>query len=79
MSAKRYATGHVKNHRDFKTTFQDCFDWIGKFLPVTLVMEQVEGFDKPEVANGDTTPFQRRTGSGCGYGGYGQVEVVAQA
>ena len=51
--------GHVKQHRDYKTTFSDALAWINEFLPVTLVMEQVEGFDRPETARADTTPMQR--------------------
>ena len=59
LGAKRFVEGHIKGHRDYSVTFKDALDWVEEFIPVTLVMEQVEGFDRPEAANAQKTPMQR--------------------
>ena len=39
--------GNVEGHRLYDVTFTDAVEWLVRFEPVTVVMEQVEGFGAP--------------------------------
>jgi site-specific DNA-cytosine methylase len=56
---KRFATGAVKAHEDHGLTFDDLVSWISTYEPVSLIAEQVEGFDKVESKSVTTTPFEQ--------------------
>ena len=58
MRSKRFKDGTTKAHKEFETTFTDVIQWILKFEPVTVIMEQVAGFDKPLSVDECQTPLQ---------------------
>lgn len=56
---KRSATGSVRNHHGFATTFSDLLQWLQEFEPKSCVAEQVVGLHTPESSTERTTPMDR--------------------
>ena len=56
--SKRYAQGSVKEHRENSVMMDEVMQWIQQHKAKAIVMEQVEGFDKPIEAGSDVTPQQ---------------------
>ena len=55
--SKRFATGSVKNHEAFDTTFVEFFKWLDIHDPRSGLLENVMGLDQPEDRSSDTTPL----------------------
>eukprot|EP00438_Fugacium_kawagutii_P030561 Skav222976 [mRNA] locus=scaffold2762:15098:16594:+ [translate_table: standard] len=56
---KRSASGSVRAHSKFDTTFKDLIDWLSEFEPKTAVAEQVVGLHSPESSSERSTPMDR--------------------
>ena len=63
MRTKRFQEGSVKSHQLHDVTFKESVQWLQSFRPAAAILEQVAGFDKPEVAGGHHTPLHRSPGS----------------
>ena len=58
--SKRFASGSLKSHSMYNTTFEDAYDLLSTCNPVCATMEQSCGFDMPEEKGAKTAPLQRR-------------------
>ena len=57
----RSKAGNVESHRLYDVTFADS-DWLVKFEPPTVIMEQAEGFAAPLSCDDPETPLEKLPG-----------------
>ena len=56
--SKRFHEDSVQNHGLYKQTFEDAFQLLEKYQPVTATMEQSDGFDRPISSSTEQTPLR---------------------